>query len=619
MTMENNKYTPNEIALSNIRFSIPLYQRLFEWEEVQIVQLLNDLYSSFYKEAEAPYYIGMLTAYKNNGKYDLVDGQQRFTVVMLMAIAFGWSEVLNIEVGSEDLRLTFSARSKDTEYLKAKIKDKAAKPKYINLKMEKGLEYIEAFLKKKEEDIATRFIRQEFVKFIYRKMTFFISDLPSSYQTNDLNKYFEAMNATGRGLENHEILKVYLLKQLSNDKKELYARIWNAVSEMDRPLIRKKIDEVKFDERQNNALKDFRKIDSAVRHCNFFITENTDQKSDNEENVPSIRAIPERKEAPKVIYHSTGERAILNFPEFLLQVLWLQKIQSERVSSTDFFNVHKLQETFKKHLIMNENKVEDFFNNMLKYRILFDYFIIQISSNESTTSYTLNFKSNDKDSDNKLIQYQSMLYVSTAYYLWITEILNFLEDAPENVNFNSLLTKIIDNDNERHKVDNISLNYNKINRYWFWRLDYYLWLDKNEHFGLDAFEVAKKYVFSSNRSIEHIAPQNPKSNSNVKFDDDLLHCFGNLAMISSGQNSSLQNESFEMKKAHVRSYIKKSKNGSIESLKLLKAFENENETWSEDQTINHHIKMIDILIDSFPDSAEYKNIREKLFDQKYDK
>ena len=34
----------------------------------------------------------MLTAHKNKGKYDLVDGQQRFTVMTLLGLFFNWKE-----------------------------------------------------------------------------------------------------------------------------------------------------------------------------------------------------------------------------------------------------------------------------------------------------------------------------------------------------------------------------------------------------------------------------------------------------------------------------------------------------------------------------------------------
>jgi hypothetical protein len=45
-------------------------------------------------------------------------------------------------------------------------------------------------------------------------------------------------------------------------------------------------------------------------------------------------------------------------------------------------------------------------------------------------------------------------------------------------------------------------------------------------------------------------------------------------MISSGQNSSLQNESFEVKRAHVEAFINGSKGGTIESLKMLEIYGN---------------------------------------------
>ena len=90
----------------------------------------------------------------------------------------------------------------------------------------------------------------------------------------------------------------------------------------------------------------------------------------------------------------------------------------------------------------------------------------------------------------------------------------------------------------------------------------------------DALNVADNFVFKRNRSIEHIAPQTPMSDSTMKWDDTaddikMMNSFGNLVMISQGLNSALSNESYEVKKAHVQSYCNGSKGGSIESLKLL--------------------------------------------------
>ena len=70
------------------------------------------------------------------------------------------------------------------------------------------------------------------------------------------------------------------------------------------------------------------------------------------------------------------------------------------------------------------------------------------------------------------------------------------------------------------------------------------------------------------------------------------------------QNSSLQNESFEVKRAHVESFIKQSKNGSIESLKMLKGYKYA--TWNIENIEEHEKEMINILEYSFPDNLTIK-------------
>ena len=81
-------------------------------------------------------------------------------------------------------------------------------------------------------------------------------------------------------------------------------------------------------------------------------------------------------------------------------------------------------------------------------------------------------------------------------------------------------------------------------------------------------------------------------------------------MISSGQNSSLQNESFEVKKAHVEAFINGSIIGSVESLKMLKIYKNS--SWNDDELKEHQKEMINILIESFPNQEEFNNIRNNL-------
>ena len=76
-------YSIKTLVDKNIKLNIPIYQRLFVWEEEQINLLLNDLYNSFTAPNNPPYYIGIITIVENNGKWDIVDGQQRLTFLSL--------------------------------------------------------------------------------------------------------------------------------------------------------------------------------------------------------------------------------------------------------------------------------------------------------------------------------------------------------------------------------------------------------------------------------------------------------------------------------------------------------------------------------------------------------
>ena len=196
---------------SNKRYQIPIYQRLFEWDQEKIEQLLNDLYISYKKDETEPYYVGMLTSTIDGEDLaegnNLVDGQQRFTVMTLIGLVMRtyckeWEDF--IKISSEQTRLFFAARPDDQAYLEYKILNKGERAEIIvNKKMERGEEYIKAWLDSKDEET-----QKKFSQFVFQKLTFFISELPKNYKGRDLNKYFESMNSTGRNLENHEIQKI---------------------------------------------------------------------------------------------------------------------------------------------------------------------------------------------------------------------------------------------------------------------------------------------------------------------------------------------------------------------------------------------------------------------------
>lgn len=600
--MTENRCTPKSIAEGNTLFSIPLYQRLFEWEEEQVVQLLTDLYKHFKSQRDEPYYIGVLTVFKKDQAYSLVDGQQRFTVLMLMGIAFGWKAFL---LENDEPRLSFFARKKDQEYLQAKITGTylSASPLEPNLKMEQALKYIHDFLEKKVKiDDKARFN-----DFVYEKITFFLSELPATYQAQELNQYFEAMNEAGKGLEKHEILKVRILKELPEEEIDRCTKIWNLASDMDTHTIAQKAEEINADYRQR-VLGSIRSFGEGRGLDEFLAQTQVDRRDQS-----TIKKIEVQNAPPKEDLVDKSEKSILSFPDFLLQTLWLT-IDNNEVPVTDFFDKSKLLKTFDEYLLKDDStrdQISSFFTNLIRFKLIFDYFIIRTNDSDGVgRNYSLNFDYDATFEDNEtlepkrqLVQYQSMLYVSTTSYLWLSHILKYL-DSQTDISYNCFITELKRWDDERHKKGEISLSYGSIDRYWFWRLDYYLWENRgNEFKEPNARLVADKYIFRPNRSIEHIAPQTPRSESEINLDDSAwLHQFGNLAMISSGQNSSLKNEAYEVKKAHVQSFVNRSVGGSIESLKLLKV--HEFDTWNEGTIKKHHNEMVDILISSFGNQGE---------------
>lgn len=169
------KYTPKLIVEKKLFFTIPIYQRLFEWDPENILTLLHDLKRTFeLSQSSDDYYIGMLTATES---HELVDGQQRFTVMMLLGCALKqydcWS---NFIASDETPRLKFVARPADDDYLQHLVYslDEDVKS-YVNLKMEAGRKAIKSFFENFKEQTEA----QRFAEYIFEHLSFFISELPN--------------------------------------------------------------------------------------------------------------------------------------------------------------------------------------------------------------------------------------------------------------------------------------------------------------------------------------------------------------------------------------------------------------------------------------------------------
>lgn len=617
-----NKYTPQLVSEDEgLSFSIPLYQRLFEWGEEQITQLLDDLYAAYKRNPNAAYYIGMLTAKETGESKELVDGQQRFTVMLLLGIHFGWNEFLQVD---NEPRLQFTARDEDKQYLKAKIQ--GIVPSYKNDKMEKGLEYMSSHLKKGLKLDESE--EKQFGEYIFNHLTFFISQLPEGYSPQELNTYFERMNTSGKALENYEILKVDVIRRLP-EKKETYTLLWNAVSIMDKTILRlhngEKPDYLRS--RYLKAMSDIFKsqnVDSAFENSQtkFPIDDDGDIEFKDNTAPKTIGEIEENYENPfKIIKRRNDEHSLLTFPEFLLQVLYVcLDMRIAPMNITDFFDVRKLNNTFSWAFDKRGLDASKFMQKLGLYRLLMDYFIVRIDD-DGDDPYPFVLYKADESGKMKVRMFLSMLYSASSamtYYMWMPVLLKYLEDyvcETDNLELDAqdYLKKLKEIDNAWHPMENSAdyFTYSTIDRYWFWRIDYYLWEHRDLFFSKDDVKVVEKYVFRRNRSIEHIAPQHPKEEygDNTRFNwnneeqqgvEQKRDCLGNMVMISSSQNSSLTNSCFEVKRVVMERYASGKGNGTVESLKMLYVYSKYKE-WSIENIDDHQKFSMKFLESTYED------------------
>ena len=111
-------YTIREILSTN-QYIIPMYQRNFEWEDKEILQLIDDILD-FQTKAEGidSYYIGSLVVYyqKEKNRYEVIDGQQRLTTLTLLATYL--KSKLSMDCAwYQTLNLTFECRESSTNTL----------------------------------------------------------------------------------------------------------------------------------------------------------------------------------------------------------------------------------------------------------------------------------------------------------------------------------------------------------------------------------------------------------------------------------------------------------------------------------------------------------------------
>ena len=559
--------------LNEDTYAIPLYQRNFAWTYDEIEQLLNDVADAFQEnrdnENRDNYYIGTLVVNKENDIFKIIDGQQRTTALNLIALA------LKHEFGFDRLKavnLTFPARKKSNK----NIQDLFAKKKISEddeNELTRGYGYAKDALKKVLEE--RQFESEYFFNYLFDNVIIFRSILPNDL---DLNLYFERFNSRGEQLEAHEILKAQMMAKFGEDQEmaQKFAKIWDACAEFDKPV------SSQFKMRRKRA-DDFQERERIFGwHFSNYSFHNIYDDIDFYQN--------ERRKLSDILGKKINEKNIevekdfgdytqvIDFPTFLLHVLaiWEGKDTSE-VQLDD----KKLLTLFD---IKNKNKtwIIEFSEFLLKIKHIFDNYIVRNSNMDSSSrnkdewflqkgtyyEYQPNGKAkehyiveerftkntfSDSEINKNIILLQSMFavtFTANRDSRWLYEILQFLYRHIEELNdqkfgdyFKEFLEKMaVTYAEERLFTEDRRIKkYGAIPVYAFNFVDYVLWKNREEL--KKAYDVKfEDFKFAYRRSIEHWFPQHPNSDERVeRIDDQILHSFGNLCIITDSQNSKFGN------------------------------------------------------------------------------
>lgn len=78
--------------LLKMKLALPSYQRPYSWSVKSTNTLFLDTFNA-YQEGVQEYRIGSVILHKDNGRYNVVDGQQRLTTLSILLYCLGYEDL----------------------------------------------------------------------------------------------------------------------------------------------------------------------------------------------------------------------------------------------------------------------------------------------------------------------------------------------------------------------------------------------------------------------------------------------------------------------------------------------------------------------------------------------
>ena len=626
--------------LSDGQYVIPIYQRNYDWGERETLQLLEDVSDYAQKNSNQKYYIGSAVVFVRNVNgttyFEMIDGQQRLTTLTILA------SLLKHEGKADWFKqpnLSYEHRKEADEALRRLQEGMQSEHPAA-----RNIVNVYALLKKHLFPVleAKGLDKAKFADYLFNQVKILRIPLPHETQ---LNHYFEIMNTRGEQLEKHEVLKATLMSKLQPEEHPLFHRIWEACADMNSYVQMKfSVENRTILFGKNWRELQFDQFDS-LREALFKQKDGEQKSKENSAPLTLNRLFEDAKKGSKygqseVGSEGTGEQerfgSIINFPNFLLQVLkvcyhrsefYQEKIDEQiRLDDKDLIPIF---ETVLQSLANEEKQakfVKFFIIKLLFLRTQYDRYVIKREENNGTESWSLKtiqkYDKNkvdyvntfsDEGGDAKAVRLlEAMFHVSAPtqiYKHWLNALLYALFHAPKigeeqvsasflrdlrNQLYNLARSFMLDvylakekttfedivyrqKGKPAHDLNNIDWGRIdqgcSVHNFIFNFYDFITWQNAPQKY--------PKFDFSYRTSVEHFYPQKPMKGYDC-LNEDVLHSFGNLCLISSSMNSKFSNN---MPKAKLANFglDEEVRNGL--SLKLLEMMDvvKEKGDWSENE------------------------------------
>ncbi len=507
-------------ATPDTQFTIPVYQRDYNWQEKHCQILFNDIKNLADNSNIISHFIGSIV-FIHEGVYttgeikklDIIDGQQRMTTLTLLFLALYYKLK---EVGNERKARKIYNQYIINEYVddetdlklvppeeNLKILDKIIKNKLDDLEEERDRNIVKNFFYFKEK--INNYNEEDLEKFFGGIEKLIYVEISLEKGKDDPQKIFESLNSTGLDLSQGDLIRNYILMGLERDKQsKVYKEFWTPIENNCKVTDGEKI---------INYVSDFLRDYLTLKNNKIPVKNKVFEEFKSfYKNIDDLEEIKEYSKCYAMLKKPNFEKELV-----IRKNLEYLKVLDQTVVNPFLIGILK---DYKDNLIFQEELKE----------------ILEVLQSYLWRRYITGEPSN---SLNKIFQ---------NMYAKISKERNYIKDFEKN-----LLLNVFPTDEELKnnlKIKAVYKDKEKL-RYVFERLE--------NSFHNEVIDFSNEKI-----TIEHILPQNPNKDWKDKYSEEELKemleykdTISNLTL--TGSNSNLSNKSFTEKRDDEQHGYKNSK------------------------------------------------------------